>query len=278
MSLFRKILIRKYLNDLRASSKNPFWAAYQLKRFKATEAIPILLVLLKNNVGQGSMYPRIAIEALSEIGCPNHGDELLLSMITEADYQRSKEDDRIPKWGEREGESRWKRRIEYLSMTSRGGIDEFDKLMRALFAMRENIDGYLITCLRILSWRLNIIDFVVRLSFDFNSIYRYANPVLLDYPIDNAFKAICNHVCPMSSNILHLIQEKKDVDVHFYASFALIETKTMDFNRWRTAATEELRTRGYPEYKKNNYQETCACNIKYQTYIPSNASAWCRWD
>lgn len=279
--MFRTRTIQKHVNDIRKYPLTAAGSADELVKLNATEAVPDLLEILEKNAGVERLVsgiPEACIQALSEIGCPDQGDDLLAAMIAEADYQRNKEDDGIPKFGLRLGESRWKNRLEFLWLAHSGGIKEFDQLMKMLFVMGGHIDGYLVTCLRILSWRLRLIDQVVCLPVDFNSIYRQASPVLFDSPIANAYNGMRKHSCPMSSNLLHLVEEKKDVDIHFYASAVRVATKTIEYGRWRRMAAEELRNRGDPVYMVENYQVACECNVRYkQTSIPENVSAWWIW-
>jgi hypothetical protein len=70
-----------------------------------------------------------------------------------------------------------------------------------------------------------------------------------------ATKRICNIKSPITSNLLHLVIQKKAI---FYSTpikdgFASAEKKKLDFHLQRNIAKEELENRGNPPYQPNAY-------------------------
>lgn len=73
---------------------------------------------------------------------------------------------------------------------------------------------------------------------------------------DSAVEKLCNTKSPIASNILHLIAEKKDIEVTITSDCAnedWSKTYKLDFNEQRLKAREELKKRGNPPYNPAIY-------------------------
>ncbi|HZU87120.1 MAG TPA: hypothetical protein VFF78_06530, partial [Anaerolineaceae bacterium] len=188
MFSLRNRKIKNCIEKIRTAKQGDLKAIWTLQEIKATEAVPELMDILRDKVKKHSSTSGWVLAALSEIGCSDQSDDLLNTMISEVDHHVQM--DRSV-WGTRPPSMLWETRSHYLEAVSRCKVEDFDALLRTFFATGANIDGYLVTCLRILSWKLGIPGNVLQLSIDFNTIYRQANPItceIFENPIDYAFR------------------------------------------------------------------------------------------
>jgi len=264
MMLFRNLRIKRCVQRLRDPEGGGCGPAFELQRLRAVEAVPDLFEALRTSPYD---LPHLClIQVLSEIGCPSRADELLEALFEQHAANQ-------PYFG-------WEHRLPYLVAARSGTSDDFDSLVRALFKSGDQLEGVLVTCLRILSWKLHIPESILQLSIGFNTIYTRSEPgnlncIVFTDPIDYAFSTICRHQCPMSANLLHRISMKEDIIVWpwSYIGYDPTVAPRLKFRRWRDSAAEELLKRGSPLYRPENYLLPCTCGLPYQPKRPSNADA-----
>ncbi|MCW4000392.1 MAG: HEAT repeat domain-containing protein [Candidatus Bathyarchaeota archaeon] len=77
---------------------------------------------------------------------------------------------------------------------------------------------------------------------------------------NEAISNLCNYVSPVTSNILHLISQKKDISIYYSEGCPEIETnyvtKELSFQNQREQALNELKKRSNPPYDIQNYKKS----------------------
>ena len=78
--------------------------------------------------------------------------------------------------------------------------------------------------------------------------YQYdAGYILLDMS-NNAILSLCNIRTPITSNILHMVAEKKDISITMSTGCSADWTERVSFQNQRDMALKELAARGNPIY------------------------------
>ena len=91
--------------------------------------------------------------------------------------------------------------------------------------------------------------------------YKYDAGMISHEEADDAIEWLCNLVSPITTNILHLIMEKRDINVSMDTGCGQTWIERVSYKNQREMAKKELKRRGNPPYDPSAYLEKDAWKL-----------------